>query len=330
MLELKTKGGFTCNVPETEEEDLTPKFTINKDSNDLIDFYKKNGFVVIKKVFKKEDCKNLIYYWNKEVKSFNGKIYRREGAKLEKNIFNKNNWVMNSVLNIQSLNPKQFRMLRNGFEKYIASNQNLANLVSKLIHDKPMIVQSMYFEGNSVTHEHQDSYYLDDQSIGKMVACWIALENIKADAGRFFVCPRSHLDDYSVMKKENNIADNHKIYKTNISKIIKDKKYEIVAPKLNVGDVLLWNSLTIHGSLDSQNEFFSRSSITFHAVRSNSKFLVFRTSLRSLKAENNLPFCLYRPKDQKKLISRIMLNLESKFPKFFYKFKKFVIKRFVK
>ena len=53
---------------------------------------------------------------------------------------------MNSVLNIQSLNPKQFPLLRNGFTKYIASNQNLANLISKLIQDKPMIVQSMYFE----------------------------------------------------------------------------------------------------------------------------------------------------------------------------------------
>tara|TARA_Y100000991_G_C21970897_1_gene349392 strand:- start:76 stop:1068 length:993 start_codon:yes stop_codon:yes gene_type:complete len=330
MLKLQTKGGFTCNVPETEEEDLTPKFSINKDDNALVDFYKKNGFVVIKKIFKEEDCKKLINYWNKEVKSFNGKIYRREGAKLEKNIFNKNNWVMNSVLNIQSLNPKQFPLLRNGFTKYIVSNQNLANLISKLIQDKPMIVQSMYFEGNSVTHEHQDSYYLDDQSIGSMVACWIALENIKADSGRFFVCPKSHLYDYSAMTLENNIVENHNIYKRNISQIIKEKKYEIIAPKLNVGDILLWNSLTIHGSLDSQNEVFSRSSITFHAVRSNSKFLVMRSSLRSLEAETNLPFCLYRPKDQTKMISRIILNFESKFPESFYKFKKFLIKRFVK
>ena len=47
MLKIQTKGGFTCNVPETEEEDLTPKFTINKDNNDLVDFYKK---FVIKRI----------------------------------------------------------------------------------------------------------------------------------------------------------------------------------------------------------------------------------------------------------------------------------------
>ena len=48
-----------------------------------------------------------------------------------------------------------------------------------------MIVQSMYFEGNSVTWEHQDSYYLDDEIVGNMIAGWVALENIKANAGRF-------------------------------------------------------------------------------------------------------------------------------------------------
>ena len=33
----------------------------------------------------------------------------------------------------------------------------------------------MYFEGNSATWEHQDSYYLDDEDTGSMLACWIAL-----------------------------------------------------------------------------------------------------------------------------------------------------------
>ena len=62
-----------------------------------------------------------------------------------------------------------------------------------------MIVQSMYFEGNSVTWEHQDSYYLDDEITGTMIAGWIALEDIECDAGRFFICPKSHLFDYAKM-----------------------------------------------------------------------------------------------------------------------------------
>ena len=43
-----------------------------------------------------------------------------------------------------------------------------------------------------------------------MIAGWVALEDIKADAGRFFVCAKSHLDDYSKMNMDNNKL----IYKT--------------------------------------------------------------------------------------------------------------------
>ena len=44
------------------------------------------------------------------------------------------------------------------YETIIASNILLAAFVEELIKDKPLIDQSMYFEGNSVTWEHQDRY----------------------------------------------------------------------------------------------------------------------------------------------------------------------------
>ena len=106
---------------------------------------------------------------------------------------------MNPILNLQSLNPRYFYNLRSNFENIVGSNKILADFVKYLIGDKPNIVQSMYFEGNSTaTWEHQDSY-LDDEDTGTMVAGWIALEDIKSDAGRFFVCPKSHLFDYAKM-----------------------------------------------------------------------------------------------------------------------------------
>ena len=78
--------------------------------------------------------------------------------------------------------------------------------------DEVKLVQSMYFEGNSATWEHQDTYYLDSEKIGSMVAGWIALEDIEADAGRFFVCPKSHLIDMGLQNTENNVIDDHEIY----------------------------------------------------------------------------------------------------------------------
>ena len=174
-------------------------------------FYKENGYVVLKEIFNRNSCNSLINAWNKEVKPFKGLIYRQASAKLEKNIFNSQNWIMNPILNLQSLNPKYFKNLRSNFENIIASHKDLANFINFLIGDRPAIVQSMYFEGNSATWEHQDSYYLDDEDTGSMLAGWIALENIKADAGRFFVCPKSHLFDYAEMD-QSNIVTTSRIY----------------------------------------------------------------------------------------------------------------------
>ena len=329
-LNLYTKNGLFCKTPETDSEDLTPKFNLPNQSIDALKYYRENGYVVLKGIFSEKNCDIFYENWNSEVKSFKGYMYRQASAKLEKHVFNINNWVMNPILNLQSLNSKHFPRLRVNFEKIIASNLILADFVKSMIGDKPTIVQSMFFEGNSATWEHQDSYYLDDEETGKMVAGWIALEDIKANAGRFFVCPKSHLHDYASMDLENIITKNHTAYIKNIVKIVKENNFSVKAPKLDKGDILLWNSLTIHGSLDSQSETNSRSSITFHVIRSSSKFQVLRNIFRNLKSDQNYPFGIYRPKDLNKKKNRIIFFLESNFSGIFYKLKNMAIELKVK
>ncbi len=237
---------------------------------------------------------------------------------------------MNPILNLQSLNPNYFFKLRSNFDNSIVSNEKLSSFISSLIGDTPVIVQSMYFEGNSATWEHQDSYYLDDQDTGSMIAGWIALENIKADAGRFFVCPKSHLLDYAKMDLSNIITSNHEEYIKTIVNLVKENDFEIKAPKLDKGDILLWNALTIHGALDSQSTTNSRSSITFHAIKASSKFQVYRNILRKLNFDKNYPFFIFRPKDLSKKRNKIIFFLEKNFPKIFYKLKNAVIEFKVK
>ena len=220
---------------------------------------------------------------------------------------------MNPILNIQSLNPKYFGKLRSSFEENIINNSQLADITESILKEKPRIVQSMYFEGNYATWEHQDSYYLDDEIPGKMTAAWIALEDIAPDAGRFFVCPKSHLFDYSEMNIENNIATNHDGYISSIVELIKTQDFEIRAPMLSRGDILFWNSMTIHGSLNTIHSEHSRSSITFHAIRSSSKFNVYRTALRDMGNIGDNFFDIYRPKDQKSKKNRFIFEIETRF-----------------
>ena len=104
----------------------------------------------------------------------------------------------------------------------------------------------------------------------------------------------------------------------------------IKAPYLNSGDMLFWNSWTIHGSIDSQSKTFSRSSITMHAIPENHKFLQFHSRKMDLQTNDLGNSVIYRPKDLSKFKNRLILKIETYFPTFFYWLKKKAIKHLIR
>jgi len=326
MINLLTPNGFSVEVPENKDEDTTPRFDVNLEAEEAVKYYKDNGYVIFSSCVSQESCNQIRNLWEKNIKPYKGTIYRQTTAKAEKNLFNRNNWIMNPVLNLQSLNPNLFNDLRNSIDNKVFSNMSICKALKFILGEKPKIVQSMYFEGNSATWEHQDSYYLDSEKIGNMTAGWLALEEIKADAGRFFICPESHKIEHGKQNINNNIADNHDKYIAEIVSIIKSKNMKIKAPYMAIGDILFWNSWTIHGSIDSQNQNFSRSSITMHAIPENHKFLQFHSRKMDLQTDDLGNSLIYRPKDQSKFKNRLVLKIETHFPSFFYWIKKKAIK----
>jgi phytanoyl-CoA hydroxylase len=155
-----------------------------------------------------------------------------------------------------------------------------------------------------------------------MCAAWIAVEDIAATAGRFFICPGSHkirLKDHSLY---NNIAENHETYISSVVDEIRSNDLEIRAPVMSKGDVLFWNSLTIHGSLNSQDPVRSRSSITCHAIPRSRRFLQLQSRLHVLATEEVNGTAIYRPKDLASVANRAVFFVETTFPRFFYWLKK--------
>ena len=330
MIQLSTPNGLRVEVPETKTEDTTHRFSINENMESAVSYYKNNGYVIFSGCVSKESCDKLRNLWEKTIKTYKGKIYRQTTAKAEKNLFNENGWIMNPILNLQSLNPNLFSDLRQAAENDVFSNHSICKGLKSILGEKPKIVQSMYFEGNSATWEHQDSYYLDSEKIGAMVAGWLALEEIKADAGRFFICPKTHEINLGRQNIQNNIADSHDKYIEKVVSIIKSKNMPVKAPYMAAGDVLFWNSWTIHGSLDSQSKTFSRSSITMHAIPETHKFLQFHSRTIDVPTDDLGSSIIYRPKDQSKLKNKLILKIESYFPNIFYWFKNRAIKSLVK
>jgi phytanoyl-CoA hydroxylase len=326
---LNTPRGLPVDVPETAAEDPSPKFALD-DAEGIAAYYETNGYVIVKGLFPADCFKTVRGLWDSDVKPYRGYMYRQATAKLETHSFNSNGWVMNPILNIQSLDPTHFRKFRDYVTTNVLTSKRLSQAFRILLGDSPKVVQSMYFEGNSATWEHQDSYYLDSENIGEMAAAWIAVEDIAPTAGRFFICPGSHrikLDDHSLY---NNIAENHDAYIASVVAKIKAEKLEIRAPVMNQGDVLFWNALTIHGSLDSQDTKYSRSSITCHAIPRARKFLQLQTRVMDLKTTEINGTYVFRPKDLSSGRNKAIFLLESRFPKPFYWLKKQAILYMIK
>ncbi len=289
MLAAFTRNHLPVNVPETPEEDPSSRFSGMDQA--ALEYYREQGYVIFSGILNQATCARLRSDWEREVKPFGGKIYRQTTARLEVNAFTPEGWVLNPVLNLQSLDPSCFPQLRANAEQLIFNNSAIMKGVATILGDKPKIVQSMYFEGNSATWEHQDTYYLDSEHVGGMWAGWIALEDIQAGAGRFFICPGSHRIPIAQQDSAINVVDHNQDYIDLVVQAIRTHQIAVSAPCLRTGDLLIWNSRTIHGSLQSSSGNSSRrSSITFHAIPARHDFLVLQFQKRQLRlAEARAP-----------------------------------------
>lgn len=323
---VTTRSGIPVSVPLNTSEDPVPKFCLPAEASLAKTYYEREGYVVIRSAISRSSCSLLRRAWQSDLKHRNPIVFRQTTGVPEKNILNHNGWIMNPVLNPHSLSSSRFKLIRSTFNTEIFSSTTLSSFCSEVLGDAPKVVQSMFFEGNTATQEHQDSYYLDDSSIGTMVAVWIALENISPTSGRFFVAPRSHLVDLSPdLSLSNNIAVAHTSYISKVQTYLHESRIPLHAPALEAGDCLLWNSLTIHGSLTSYDPQTSRSSITLHVIRNSSDLLVHRSLSRIVPAELAKCFHVYRPKDQDRLFNRIELLVSYYFTPLYLLVKKSVI-----
>lgn len=120
--------------------------------------------------------------------------------------------------------------------------------------------QDMAFDQSTGTIDHIDSWYLDTEYPGGVIGVWIALEDISIESGPFFVCPGSHRLG-SISKKD---VPHHDKFLSLIKARITEYQLDRKPMLLKKGDILLWNSLLIHGAFAPTDAKFSRKSLTSH------------------------------------------------------------------
>jgi phytanoyl-CoA hydroxylase len=119
--------------------------------------------------------------------------------------------------------------------------------------------QDMFFDRSVGTIDHFDSWYLDTSPPGSLIAAWYALEDISSSCGPFFVYARSH----KLPGLFDEIKDHDQFREACLNRALKSnlkKEYAL----LNVGDVLFWHPMTLHGAENPASEKHSRKSFTSH------------------------------------------------------------------
>jgi phytanoyl-CoA hydroxylase len=132
------------------------------------------------------------------------------------------------------------------------------------------LVMSTFVDRSSGTAPHQDCYYIDSDPPRHLTAAWIALEDIATEAGRFYVLPKSHKTFFTLdeAQQQSNLP-----YETMIADYLSSRSEQVWAPEMRKGDVLFWNSGTIHGAFKPSDDAHSRKSFTVHFIPDGVQFV---------------------------------------------------------
>ena len=284
MLETITPIKTNVNLPETLDEDDSyfSKADLTSNPEAIREYYDEHGFVVIRGLISRAMCAQVRERYTADVRESRIPILRQKNMRYERNTLDADGFLANPIFNVQDLGSRSLGPFRKAVLD-ILTNEATASATAKLLggtHTK--VIQSMFFEAPAGTWAHQDTYYQDSAAgLGGCVAGWFALEDIDAGAGRFYVCPGSHRNVEPLKNAgEYNFATGHAAYQSAMLAMMRANGLALVAPYLAAGDVLFWNSLTVHGSLPASRPGVSRTSLTAHYLRRDDEMLQFHSRIR--------------------------------------------------
>ena len=225
--------------------------------------YDQDGYYIFEKLVPDQLIDNLLNLYKSEILDSKSHFFRQSSNRWERNKINEFGYCEESFLNVHDY--PNYPAFDEAIKQIICSPQVREALTQITGSPEHNLMQSMLFDLNAATPAHQDWYYLDSMPSGHLLAGWFALEDIHEEAGRFHVLPKSH-------RVELDLTDDEKASNTPYMKKLKEyvelHQNEINAPALKKGDVLFWNSGTVHGSLKTTNPKYSRKSLTAHYLPS--------------------------------------------------------------
>lgn len=232
----------------------------------LQEYYQANGYVVVRQLIPIELVDRLITIYQRDILPSKHPFFRQNTNRYEPNEINEFGYVKQAFLDIHDYN--NFSEFSTSAKKLFCAPELHQALKEITGSSACNLMQTMLFDSNTATTPHQDCWYLDSVPNGHLIGAWIALEDIEEEAGRFFVIPKTteidlHSDTPDLP---------HDQWLERMRNYVDENSERVFAPALRAGDVLFWNSRTIHGALPNINPRYSRKSLTGHYLPSEYAF----------------------------------------------------------
>lgn len=230
------------------------------------EYFDTNGYVVVPQLVPAERVDHFLERYNQEILPSRHPFFRQNTNRYEANQVNQYGYVEQAFLDVHDYqNFTEFSTCAKEIFCAEFMHQVLREITgSTTCH----LMQTMLFDANTETPPHQDWWYLDSVPNGHLLAAWIALEDIDEKAGRFYVLPQTMTVDLHSDTPELP----HSQWLQRVRQYVDDHRDRIYAPALKKGDVLFWNSRTIHGALPTIDPSCSRKSLTAHYLPSEYAF----------------------------------------------------------
>lgn len=317
MLVAETSSGLRVHVPESLDEDA-PYPSADRTA-EVVGAFERDGYVVLRGLVPPALCDSVRAAFDAEVRRSRTPILRQKNMRYEANAFDEHGFLVNPVFNVQDLETRRFGRFKRAALDVLTHPAVAAAAAAALGAPRAKLIQSMFFEAPAGTWAHQDSYYQDSaDGLGGCVAGWFALEDVDAGAGRFYVVPGSHRAIPTLRNEgELGFAFNHENYPAAVVETLRAAGLECRAPHLAKGDVLLWNSLLVHGSLEGSRPGVSRASLTAHYLAEDAEMLQFHARVRRQATTRHNGMTIGLLHDQDRIRNRLLREVAWQAPGLF-------------
>jgi ectoine hydroxylase-related dioxygenase (phytanoyl-CoA dioxygenase family) len=174
----------------------------------------------------------------------------------------KQDFKVNRLLNLFRTNKQVDNIFR---------DESLLRILSFILGKEALPFQTINFCYSSSQPAHSDAIHLTTEPLGYSLGVWVALEDVQVGSGEFFFYPGSHKLQYVLNQDFNRDSlilptpdSLHKLYEKKLEEIISTSGLVQQTFLAKKGDILIWHTNLIHGSVPKQNNTLTRRSQIMH------------------------------------------------------------------